>query len=174
MNIGPWSIFFDEEMNTMLGDFGLSNHLIISPKSRPDSNKYMPPELWPKGALNSKNLFTHGCDYFSLGAALYELIVGSPPFMGKTTQDVLDQMIEGVNTVKSNVEGVYQSFCELIFHMLDYDIRSRRPRNILHLFSDIYFVQNLQLLRVIGVGGFGKVFAKYDNMFTVIYIYIYI
>lgn len=78
-------LFEDHNSNSplILIDFGLSKH--ISPGERltqkVGSCYYTAPEV-----LNGN--YDHKCDVWSLGVLCYMLLSGSPPFFGKTVDDV--------------------------------------------------------------------------------------
>lgn len=81
-DLKPENVFLDIDGHIKLADFGLSK--IQTPKDLNEtycgSAEYMSPEM-----LNGE-AYSYGIDYYSLGAVLYEMVTGLPPFYS-TEQD---------------------------------------------------------------------------------------
>jgi serine/threonine protein kinase len=78
-------------------DFGLAKDLraddgISKPGVRLGTPYYMAPEQWGNHVVDAR------CDLFALGATLYTLIVGEPPFLGKDTSEVARRALRGTYT----------------------------------------------------------------------------
>lgn len=73
----PENIFIDLDGHIKLADFGLSK-IQDEPTGLNEtycgSAEYMSPEM-----LSGHN-YSYGIDYYSLGAVLYEMVTGLPPF----------------------------------------------------------------------------------------------
>lgn len=75
-------------------DFGLAKDLFRTGLTQPGqllgTVLYMAPEVWEEEEEPDAR-----ADVFSLGATLYELLVGHPPFLGDDPSEVADAVLEG-------------------------------------------------------------------------------
>ncbi len=83
-DLKPGNILLDEDEQPKITDFGLAK-LIQSDSGQTRTGTVVgtPSYMAPEQANASKNL-SPACDVYSLGAILYELITGHPPFLGQT------------------------------------------------------------------------------------------
>jgi serine/threonine-protein kinase len=94
-DIKPSNILLDEAGEPYLTDFGLARLLetdseLTGTGVAAGTPSYMAPE---QAAGNRENI-TPLCDVYSLGAVLYELLAGRPPFQAASAIDVLIQVLE--------------------------------------------------------------------------------
>jgi hypothetical protein len=98
-DLKPGNILLDAQGQPHVSDFGLARR-VASPGCEPGENgmtrtgailgtpSYMPPEA------RSEKVLTTGVDVYSLGAILYELLTGCPPFRAETPLDTLLQVLD--------------------------------------------------------------------------------
>ena len=78
-----------------MADFGLArtlfNDTIVDVESRQleGTAPYMSPAVAAGDAEDTR------CDIYSFGALLYEMLTGHPPYKGRGTKEILDQIIAG-------------------------------------------------------------------------------
>ena len=115
-DIKPANILFDEADSPCLGDFGLAKlagdeseltrttHVMGTPC-------YLPPEV----AMHGSKAATTASDVYSLGAVLYELLAGRPPFivegMAALIRKIADEMPESPSTFAQSIPRDLEIIC---------------------------------------------------------------
>lgn len=94
-DLKPSNILVDGEGQAIVTDFGLAKLLhddsqLTQSGMAAGTPNYMAPEQ----AAGRSSHVTPACDVYSLGAVLYEMLTGRPPFHGDTVIDVLIQVLE--------------------------------------------------------------------------------
>jgi WD40 repeat protein/tRNA A-37 threonylcarbamoyl transferase component Bud32 len=94
-DLKPANILLDERKQPHVTDFGLAKRLDASGSLSADGDvigtaSYMAPE---QAAARDRRL-TPAADVYSLGAILYELLTGRPPFEGATVVETLWQVLD--------------------------------------------------------------------------------
>jgi len=94
-DIKPGNILIDAKGEPHLTDFGLARLTETeSTVTRTIETLGTPSYMAPEQALGNDNQVTAGTDVYGLGAVLYHLLTGHPPFAGGTTYDTIRLLLE--------------------------------------------------------------------------------
>src|SRR5437763_1069913 len=105
-DLKPANIFY-ENGYVKIGDYGLSKAISTSQHSGQTVTvgtvHYMAPEV---GA----GKYDRGIDIYALGACLYEMLTGTPPFLGATPSEILMKHL----SAEPDCAGIPEPFCTVI------------------------------------------------------------
>lgn len=94
-DLKPANILLGAGGQVCIGDFGLArtmfNDTIVDVENRhlEGTAPYMSPAVAAGNAEDTR------CDIYSFGALLYEMLTGQPPYQGRGTREILDQILTG-------------------------------------------------------------------------------
>jgi len=92
-DIKPSNVLIDREDQVRITDFGLAK-LLTAGETLTESDGIMgtPSYMSPEQAVGDRSLIGRRSDVYSLGATLYELLAGRPPFAAATVVETLHQV----------------------------------------------------------------------------------
>jgi len=97
-DLKPDNVLLDNDGNAYLTDFGLvrtvfNDSMVDASESHIEGTApYMSPAVARGEAEDTR------CDIYAFGALLYELLAGQPPYTGRTSHIILDQVLKGPPT----------------------------------------------------------------------------
>jgi serine/threonine protein kinase len=94
-DLKPSNILLDGESRPYVSDFGLAKRLDAdSTKTHSAALAGTPSFMSPEQAAGRKDLITTATDVYGLGAVLYTLLSGRPPFTGETPAEVQRRVLD--------------------------------------------------------------------------------
>ena len=100
-DLKPENLLINHDGHVKIADFGLSKAGLDSREvtySFCGSTEYMPPEMIQKTGHG------YGVDFYTLGALLYELVTGLPPFYSRDEEEIKEAIIHEQLTFPDHVE----------------------------------------------------------------------
>ena len=94
---------------------------------------YIAPEL-----VDGSKPMTIKCDIYSLGATLYHLVAGEPPFVGKTATAVMAKHLrENPPPIEERCPTLTKGFCRVIARLMtkNFDLRPQTPADVLAMLN---------------------------------------
>lgn len=130
-DLKPSNVLIDRKDQPYVTDFGLAKQVeggpsLTTPEAILGTPSYMPPEQ----ACGSRGRLSPASDVYSLGAILYELLTGRPPFRAATPVEtlllVLDQEPVPPRQLNAQVDRALELICLKCLQKQP-DLRIRRP-----------------------------------------------
>jgi serine/threonine protein kinase/predicted Zn-dependent protease len=94
-DIKPGNILLDQKGEPLLTDFGLAR--LVETESTVTRTKEVlgtPSYMAPEQAAGNNTKLTNAADVYGLGAVLYQLLTGHPPFAGGTTYETIKLLLD--------------------------------------------------------------------------------
>lgn len=119
-DLKPENLLINYDGHIKIADFGLSKYGLENREvtySYCGSTEYMPPEMIQRTG------HSYGVDFYTLGALLYELVTGLPPFYSRNEEEIKDAIVNEElsfpdhvdlsNEIKSLLGGLLQKNVKL-------------------------------------------------------------
>jgi protein kinase-like protein len=135
-DIKPANIMLTRDGKVKITDLGLAKDAIDLSLTRSDATVGTPQYIAPEQARDSQSVDVRS-DLFALGATLYHMVTGQPPFTGGTLAEIITRVLyETEEPVERLNPAVSVSFARLISRMLAKDPEDRY-QTYLELLADL-------------------------------------
>ena len=105
-DLKPGNVLLMEDGTPKISDFGVARRLDSTPRlTRTGTPIRTPSYMAPEMSTGNTEAVGPAVDIFSLGAILYELLTGRPPFCAETASETLVQVISHEPAAKSRLNA---------------------------------------------------------------------
>lgn len=115
LDLKPANVLLDDRGEPLVADFGLARRLDESFAADLDEVSGTPSYMAPEQAQLKSHKLSPATDIYGLGAILYELLSGRPPFLGNTPQDTIARVVhDQVPSLRGqrNIPGDLEAICQ--------------------------------------------------------------
>ena len=135
-----------------------------------------PAYMAPEQANGDSDKIDERSDIYSLGAVLYEILTGTPPFSGKTVKNVLEQVKSGIIIpIIEKIEDAPLDLCAIAEKALQKDPKDRYP-TVAEMIDDINHFMSGKRVRAYEYTSFEllKKFVTRNRTYSVIFLSVFL